>query len=287
MIISTVLPGTIRREILPWLSPHVKLCYNPFFIAMGTTIRDFLAPEFVLFGMRNPEAAATARELYRDAPRPAALRDEHRERGADQGRIQHLHLDEGRLRERADGDLSQDRGLRRRRGHGRARARDGRLLSPRYMGGGMGDGGGCHPRDNIALSWLARELDLSYDWFESVMTRTRAADRLARRARRAAPSPTSIRAQPCRHLRAGLQGRHEPHRRKPRHPAPQPARGARLRRRDVRSTRRRGTCPFDEPAVYFVATRHDEFASPDLALSGGLRRPRPAGGMSPRGPASR
>ena len=38
---------------------------NPFFIAMGTTIRDFLAPEFVLFGMRNPEAAATARELYR------------------------------------------------------------------------------------------------------------------------------------------------------------------------------------------------------------------------------
>ena len=33
----------------------------------------------------------------------------------------------------------------------------------------MGDGGGCHPRDNIALSWLARELDLSYDWFESVM----------------------------------------------------------------------------------------------------------------------
>src|SRR5262249_25226192 len=32
-----------------------------------------------------------------------------------------------------------------------------------------GDGGGCHPRDNIALSWLARELDLSYDFFESVM----------------------------------------------------------------------------------------------------------------------
>ena len=32
-----------------------------------------------------------------------------------------------------------------------------------YYGGGMGDGGGCHPRDNIAMSWLAKNLDLSYD----------------------------------------------------------------------------------------------------------------------------
>ena len=33
----------------------------------------------------------------------------------------------------------------------------------------MGDGGGCHPRDNIALSWLAKKLDLSYDWYENLM----------------------------------------------------------------------------------------------------------------------
>lgn len=33
----------------------------------------------------------------------------------------------------------------------------------------MGDGGGCHPRDNIAMSWLARELNLSYDFFDSLM----------------------------------------------------------------------------------------------------------------------
>ena len=44
-----------------------------------------------------------------------------------------------------------------------------RLISTAYLDGGMGDGGGCHPRDNIAMSWLARKLDLSYDWFESVM----------------------------------------------------------------------------------------------------------------------
>jgi UDPglucose 6-dehydrogenase len=33
----------------------------------------------------------------------------------------------------------------------------------------MGDGGGCHPRDNIALSWLARECRLSYDLFGALM----------------------------------------------------------------------------------------------------------------------
>jgi len=28
----------------------------------------------------------------------------------------------------------------------------------------------CHPRDNIALRWLAKELNLGYDMFESIMT---------------------------------------------------------------------------------------------------------------------
>ena len=29
--------------------------------------------------------------------------------------------------------------------------------------------GGCHPRDNIALSHLSQKLNLSYDWFDSIM----------------------------------------------------------------------------------------------------------------------
>ena len=44
-----------------------------------------------------------------------------------------------------------------------------RIISSKYLAGGTGDGGGCHPRDNIALSWLGREVDLSYDLFESLM----------------------------------------------------------------------------------------------------------------------
>ena len=38
VIISTVLPGTIEREILPVLNPQVRLCYNPFFIAMNDSL---------------------------------------------------------------------------------------------------------------------------------------------------------------------------------------------------------------------------------------------------------
>jgi len=44
-----------------------------------------------------------------------------------------------------------------------------RLISPAYLTGGMGDGGGCHPRDNLALSWLAKRLGLSFDLFGTMM----------------------------------------------------------------------------------------------------------------------
>ena len=42
-------------------------------------------------------------------------------------------------------------------------------MGPGYMKPGMGDGGACHPRDNIALRHLAERLDLGYDLFDAVM----------------------------------------------------------------------------------------------------------------------
>ena len=48
------------------------------------------------------------------------------------------------------------------------------------MRAGMGDGGACHPRDNIALRWLAQKLELRYDLFGSVMSaRERQAENMA------------------------------------------------------------------------------------------------------------
>jgi UDPglucose 6-dehydrogenase len=44
-----------------------------------------------------------------------------------------------------------------------------RIMGPKYMTAGMGDAGACHPRDNIALRWLAKEYDIGYDMFDTIM----------------------------------------------------------------------------------------------------------------------
>jgi UDPglucose 6-dehydrogenase len=44
-----------------------------------------------------------------------------------------------------------------------------RIMGPQYMTPGMGDGGACHPRDNIALRYMAQKLNLGYDLFDSIM----------------------------------------------------------------------------------------------------------------------
>jgi UDPglucose 6-dehydrogenase len=56
-----------------------------------------------------------------------------------------------------------------------------RIMGPKYMTAGMGDAGACHPRDNIALRWLAQEYDIGYDLFDTVMlARERQAENLAK-----------------------------------------------------------------------------------------------------------
>jgi len=168
IIISTVLPGTIEREIKPLLNDHVKLCYNPFFIAMGTTINDFMNPEFVLFGVDDEEAAQTAENFYRTLhDRPffkTSIKSAELIKVAYNTFIGMKIAFANTMMEichktGADVDAVSD---------AMSLATE-RLISGRYLRGGMGDGGGCHPRDNIAMSWLAGELDLSYDFFDSLM----------------------------------------------------------------------------------------------------------------------
>ena len=168
IIISTVLPGTIEREIMPLLNDKVKLCYNPFFIAMGTTMRDFLQPEFVLFGVDDEQAAEKAESFYRTLhDRPfykTAIKNAELIKVAYNTFIGMKIAYANTMMEvchkiGADVDaVTQAMSL----------ATE-RLISGKYLSGGMGDGGGCHPRDNIAMSWLAKKLDLSYDFFESLM----------------------------------------------------------------------------------------------------------------------
>jgi UDPglucose 6-dehydrogenase len=169
VIISTVLPGTIRREIKPLLNSHVKLCYNPFFIAMGTTIKDFLHPEFVLFGVDDEGAYEKAKEFYSTLHNKPIYKCTIEE--AEMIKVTYntyitMKICLANVVMEASHKLNNincDNVMK-----GLFMANE-RLISPKYLLGGMGDGGGCHPRDNIALSWLAKELDMSYDWYENLM----------------------------------------------------------------------------------------------------------------------
>jgi nucleotide sugar dehydrogenase len=60
-VISTVLPGTMRREVLPFLPEAV---YNPAFPAMGTVMRDFLEPEFILLGGTPGPSVTKLKDFY-------------------------------------------------------------------------------------------------------------------------------------------------------------------------------------------------------------------------------
>jgi UDPglucose 6-dehydrogenase len=167
-VISTVLPGTLEREIVPLLSERVRLVYNPSFIAMGTTVRDFLDPEFVLLG-GSPGATSVAEVYYvagvdKERFRYMSIRDAELTKVAYNTFIGLKIAFANTLMEichKTGGDVDEVSGA--------LKLAHRRLISPAYLDGGMGDGGACHPRDNIALSWLANELDLSYDLFGSVM----------------------------------------------------------------------------------------------------------------------
>ena len=170
IIISTVLPGTIRKHIKPLLNNNVKLCYNPYFIAMGTTIDDFLGAEINLFGVDDQNALSKAKEFYKtinDAP----LFDTTIENAelikvgyntfisTKISMINTLMETCYNLPNTNIDDISRAFAL-----------CDKRLISDKYLYGGMGDGGGCHPRDNIALSYLADKLNLSYNWYDGIMS---------------------------------------------------------------------------------------------------------------------
>lgn len=169
VIISTVLPGTVRKHIFPVMSKRIKLCYNPFFIAMGTTIRDFLNPEFVLFGVHDENAAVKAEQFYKTLHnRPLyktsienaeAIKVFYNTFISSKISIANTIMEMSHKLPGCDCDEIMNA----------LKMATDRLISSKYLTGGMGDGGGCHPRDNIALSWLSRELDMSFDWFEAAM----------------------------------------------------------------------------------------------------------------------
>jgi len=186
VVISTVLPGTMHRVIVPLLNEWTRLCYNPFFIAMGTTIPDFMDPEFILLGCDDDDLRETMCRFYstlHQAPViPMSVRSAELTKVAYNTFIGMKIVFANTMME-----ICEATGANVDEVTGALGAANKRLISPKYLTAGMGDGGGCHPRDNIAMSWLAREIGLSYDFFEGLMlARERQTRWLAERAQQCA-----------------------------------------------------------------------------------------------------
>jgi UDPglucose 6-dehydrogenase len=185
VLISTVLPGTTRRELKTNIT-KARFIYNPYLIAMGSVEWDMVNPEMVIIGTEDGSETGDARlltdfynTLMENNPRYVVGTWDEAECikvfyntfiSAKIGlvnMIQDVAVKQGNINVDVVTDALANSTM--------------RIMGPKYMTAGMGDAGPCHPRDNIALRYLAEELDLGYDLFDTIMkARERQAKNMAR-----------------------------------------------------------------------------------------------------------
>lgn len=173
VLISTVLPGTTRREFIQ-LVPNTRFVYNPYLIAMGSVGWDMVNPEMVMIGTEDGKETGDAKQLVNfyktvmeNNPRYVVGTWDECECikvfyntfiSAKIGlvnMIQDVAMRQGNINVDVVTDALAQSTM--------------RIMGPQYMKAGMGDGGACHPRDNIALRYMAQELNLGYDLFDAIM----------------------------------------------------------------------------------------------------------------------
>jgi UDPglucose 6-dehydrogenase len=173
VLISTVLPGTVRREFIPLLT-NTRFVYNPYLIAMGTVKWDMVNPEMVMIGTRDGSETGDAKELI-DFYKTFMQNDPKYVVGTwDECECIKVFYNTFISAKVSLVNMIQD--VAEKQGNINAEVvcdalatSDRRIMGPGYMKPGMGDGGACHPRDNIALRWMAEKLELGYDLFDAVM----------------------------------------------------------------------------------------------------------------------
>lgn len=173
VLISTVLPGTTRREFID-LIPNARFVYNPYLIAMGTVKWDMVNPEMVMIGTEDGSETGDAKELvdfYK-----TIMQNEPRYIIGTWDETECIKVFYNTFISAKVSLVNMIQDVAERLGNINAEVvcdalarSDRRIMGPGYMKPGMGDGGACHPRDNIALRWMAEELKLGYDLFDAVM----------------------------------------------------------------------------------------------------------------------
>ena len=186
VLISTVLPGTVRKEFVQHIT-NTRFIYNPYLIAMGSVAWDMINPEMIMIGTEDGSLTGDAKELV-DFYKTIMENNPRYEIGTwDEcecikvfyntfisakiglvNMIQDVAEKQGNINVDVVTDALAMSTM--------------RIMGPQYMTAGMGDGGGCHPRYNIALRYMAKELNLGYDLFDAIMNaREIQAENLAKR----------------------------------------------------------------------------------------------------------
>lgn len=166
VLTSTVLPGATRYGLLPILESESRktcgrdfgVCYGPEFIALGSIIHDFLNPDFTLIGEYDDRAGHDLEQRYAEIlpqqppARRMSLENAELAKIAINTFVTTKITFANMLAEMCEripgGDVDVVTG---------ALGLDQRI-GRKYLTGALGYGGPCFPRDNVALSFMARSV---------------------------------------------------------------------------------------------------------------------------------
>jgi|TARA_B100001013_G_scaffold317869_1_gene225905 UDPglucose 6-dehydrogenase len=173
VLISTVLPGTTRREFASLIT-NTRFVYNPYFIAMGTVAWDMVNPEMVIIGTEDGKLSGDAEQLIEFYK--SIMENKPRYEVGTWDEAECIKIFYNTFISMKIGFVNMIQDVAEKQGNinvdvvtGALSKSKKRIISTKYMNAGMGDGGSCHPRDNIALRYMAQKLDLQYDWFDAIM----------------------------------------------------------------------------------------------------------------------
>jgi UDPglucose 6-dehydrogenase len=173
VLISTVLPGTVRRELRECITIP-RFIYNPYLIAMGSVEWDMVNPEMVIIGTEDGSETGDAKLLV-DFYKPLMENNPRYVIGTwDEAESIKIFYNTFISTKIALVNMIQDVAIKQGNinvdvvTNALANSTT-RIMSSKYMTAGMGDAGPCHPRDNIALRWLSKNLNLGYDIFDTIM----------------------------------------------------------------------------------------------------------------------
>ena len=173
VMISTMLPGTVRREIAPLIN-NGRFIYNPYLIAQGTVKFDMRNPEMIMIGTEDGSKTGDA-AILSDFYQPMLENNPRVEIGTweemESTKVFYNTFITAKL---CLVNMIQDAAMA--VGHMNVdvvtdalKYSTDRIMGPKYMTAGLGDGGGCHPRDNIALRSFAEKHNFGYDLFDAIM----------------------------------------------------------------------------------------------------------------------